>query len=72
MLDLLKAGIIGKLPKLIAVQTESCAPVFNAFHDEKVNIERVEPQATIAEGIAANAPRRGTQLLRCVRETGGT
>jgi len=72
LLDLLKAGIIGKLPKLIAVQTESCAPVFNAFHDGKVNIERVEPQATIAEGIAANAPRRGTQLLRCVRETGGT
>jgi threonine synthase len=72
LIDLLKAGIIGKLPKLIAVQTESCAPVFNAFHDGKVDVERVEPQATIAEGIAGNAPRRGKQLLRCVRETGGT
>ena len=70
--DLMKAGVIDKLPKLIAVQTESCAPVYNAFQEGKVDIESVEPQVTIAEGIAANAPRRGKQLLECVRETGGT
>lgn len=70
--DLMKAGVIDKLPKLIAVQTESCAPVYNAFQEGKADVESVEPQVTIAEGIAANAPRRGKQLLECVRETGGT
>lgn len=69
--DLLKAGIISKMPKLIAIQSENCAPLAQAFftHQKEYSIGETTP--TLAEGIAIAKPVRGNQLLQIVKESLG-
>jgi threonine synthase len=69
--DLLKAGIIAKMPKFVAVQATNCAPLYHAFQQEKSSPVSIEPCPTLAEGIAIASPLRGAQMLRCVRESEG-
>lgn len=69
--DLLQAGIISKMPKLIAVQSENCAPLYHAFNKNENDISDIETQPTIAEGIAIAKPVRAKQMLQMVRETNG-
>ncbi|UKJ09038.1 threonine synthase [Solitalea lacus] len=70
--DLLKAGIINRLPKIIAVQASNCSPLFQAFQESHGQYKEVSTQPTLAEGISIAAPVRGNQLLRMVKETNGT
>lgn len=70
--DLLKAGIIDKMPKLIAVQAENCAPLAAAFHANRLTHHEIISSPTLAEGIAIAKPVRGEQILRHVRESKGT
>jgi threonine synthase len=70
--ELIFAGIIKKMPKMIAVQTANCAPLYKSYINklkEPSNIESVVN--TLAEGIAIAKPVRGTQILTAVRETNG-
>jgi threonine synthase len=69
--DLLKAGIISKMPKLIAVQSEHCAPLAKAFFAGQKTYSAIETSQTIAEGIAIAKPARGNQLLSIVQESKG-
>ena len=71
-MDLMKAGIIDKLPKLIAVQSERCSPLAQAFEHNVSSYSEVSTQPTLAEGIAIAKPIRGNQLLQYVRESKGT
>ncbi len=72
--DVLAAGLIGRLPRLIGIQARACAPLYRAFHGLG---ERGDGQAragageTVAEGIAVASPVRGEQVLEAVRSTGG-
>jgi threonine synthase len=68
LMDLLKAGIISKLPKIIAVQAANCAPLATVFRGESEC--RLTP--TLAEGIAIAQPIRGEQILECVLNSNGT
>ncbi|MCP3028518.1 threonine synthase [Halobacillus sp. A5] len=69
--NLKSAGVTDKLPEIIAVQSEGCAPIADAFHsNEKVSL--VETSHTQAEGIAIADPQRGDQIIEAVRETKGT
>jgi len=70
--ELHASGLIDRLPRLIAVQASACAPVYQAFLAGDSLVSPVRPGATIAEGIAIAAPVRGSQILQCVRETGGS
>ncbi len=70
--DLYKAGIISKLPKLIAVQSAHCAPLYHAFHQGLEHIKPVETLPTLAEGIAIAQPVRAQQMLQAVKQTHGT
>jgi len=69
---LMRAGLIPKLPQLVAVQSASFDAVAHAVASK---CEEVEPrgtgQATIAEGIACNRPIRWRQLLHAIRASGG-
>jgi len=70
--ELKKVGIINKMPKMIAVQSANCAPLYKSYINklkEPSNIESVVN--TLAEGIAIAKPVRGTQILTAVRETNG-
>ena len=69
--DLLKLGLIKKMPKIIAVQSANCAPIYRAFIRGKDTVEEVRGTPTLAEGIAIAAPMRGRQILQAIRETGG-
>lgn len=69
--ELLKADIIKKLPKFIAVQVEACAPLYLAFKKDLKVIPSVESKATPADGIAIAQPIRGKQILEAVRATEG-
>lgn len=65
------ANLISKLPRMIAAQSALVAPLARAYERGENAPARVEPQNTIAEGIANSKPVHGRELLRIVRETNG-
>ena len=69
--QLQQAGEIHRLPRLLAVQAEGCAPLASAFARGQADPLPVCPTSTIAEGIAVARPVRGRQILEAVRITGG-
>ncbi len=69
--ELFDLGLIEKMPKIIAVQSQHCAPIYKAFKDGKHSVDEVTNTGTLAEGIAIAKPMRGNQILEAVRATEG-
>lgn len=69
--ELLNAKIINKIPRLIGIQAENCAPIAKAFNENRNNIPKIEKKVTIAEGISIEKPVRGEQILDAVRISKG-
>ncbi len=69
--ELLNAEIIDKVPKIIAVQSESCAPLYRAFQENLTGIPKIDKKETLAEGIAIAKPIRGKQIVEAVRKSNG-
>jgi threonine synthase len=69
--ELKEAGLVKRVPKLVAVQSVSCAPLYKAFKKGWGETHPIEKQETVAEGIAIAEPVRGRQILAALRETGG-
>ena len=69
--ELLNAEIINKIPKIIAVQSENCAPLYRAFKEKLEEIPKIDKKNTIAEGIAVAEPIRGKQIIEAVKKTDG-
>lgn len=69
--ELKAQGLIPQVPRIIAVQTSSCAPLAAAWAAGRPGIDEVRSTPTVAEGIAISAPPRAAQILAAVRETGG-
>jgi len=69
--ELLKAGIIPKLPQIIGIQSAHCAPLYKAFKEGLTPIPKIEKEDTLAEGIAIAEPIRGKQILAAVKKTAG-
>ncbi|MGB9666691.1 MAG: pyridoxal-phosphate dependent enzyme [Candidatus Cryosericum sp.] len=69
--ELLQAGVIQRMPRLVAVQASACAPLAAAFAEGQEEPALVSTSATAAEGIAIASPARGAQILAAVRATGG-
>jgi threonine synthase len=65
------AGVIERLPALIAVQSERCAPLAEAWAQGLDAPVEVEAEETVAEGIAIPRPARGAEILAAVRESAG-
>ncbi|MGE5560277.1 MAG: pyridoxal-phosphate dependent enzyme [Chloroflexota bacterium] len=70
--DLLAAGEIDALPRILAFQSEACAPLAAAHREQVVQPLPVEPGDTLAEGIRVAAPARGKEILAAVAATGGS
>jgi threonine synthase len=67
------AGLISRLPRLVAVQPSVLAPVCRAFHAGLGTVRTLEPSGhSVAEGLAIVDPVRGDRVLQAVRETDGT
>ena len=71
--ELANAGIISKIPKLIAVQAQNCNPLVGMFNGE-INIEHNSAihNNSIAEGISITNPLRGNQIVDAIKKTKGT
>jgi threonine synthase len=61
----------GELPRIHAAQAAGCAPVVNAILEGQEFPDPVKPN-TIAKSIAIGNPADGYQVVRTVKETGGT
>ena len=67
------AGLVDRLPKLVAVQAQTLAPLCLAYEAALETVPAVEVGApSVAEGLAITQPVRGRRLLEALRETGGT
>jgi threonine synthase len=69
--ELLDAGLIERLPRIVAVQAAPCAPLAQAFEQGLDAPVAIVPEPTVAEGIAIARPARGEQVLAAIRATGG-
>ena len=69
--DLHALGWIARLPRIIGVQAEGSAAIFNAFHANSEIITAVQAN-TIADSISVDFPRDGVRAVRAATETGGT
>lgn len=64
--ELLAAGYVQRLPRILAVQSVACAPIYQAWCSNESKIRGVTPTQTCAEGIALPDPPRGTQVLQAL------
>ena len=69
--ELKEAGMVKRIPRLVAVQSASCAPLYQAFKRGWNEARPIEKRETMAEGIAIAEPIRGRQILEAIRETDG-
>ena len=69
--ELLEAGMIREIPRIIGVQSAHCAPLAKAFAEGLKEIPKIQPQETVAEGIAIAEPVRGKQIVEAVRKSTG-
>lgn len=65
--ELMRAGQIARLPRLVAAQPLNCSPVAAVF--EGAAGREVRP--TVAEGAAIKAPLRLNEMIAALRESGG-
>ncbi|MBI9009370.1 MAG: threonine synthase [Tenericutes bacterium] len=68
--DLLQVGLIKKIPKILGVQSEGCAPFVEAFRNNEELKEAEEN--TIADSIAVGIPRNPIKAMNAVKNSKGT
>lgn len=69
--ELALVGITDRMPHIIGVQVENCAPVVDAWENELSEIIPVKDPQTVATAIACGDPIDGIAALRAIRESGG-
>ena len=60
------------LPRMVAVQSENCAPVVRAFENNLTRVEPVQSQGTIADGLDVPGAIMGHGILQTLRFSHGT
>ncbi len=68
--DLLALGWIEHMPRLMGVQAEGSAALYEAWRRDTDEVTPITPH-TIADSISVGLPRDRLKALRAVRETGG-
>jgi threonine synthase len=64
--------IKNKLPKMIAVQSSSCAPIQQAFNDPIHWKDQFIPEVSIANGLAVPYPFGMDLMLQVIKESNGS
>ncbi len=70
-MEMLQGAAISKIPKLIAVQSENCAPLKYLHADKNFDLQSFTALDTLAEGIAIPNPIRAKQMLEAVQYSKG-
>lgn len=68
--DLVRAGVIERVPRLICVQASGSAAIASALREHR-DLVAVPGAQTVADSICVDAPRAGLLALREVRAAGG-
>jgi threonine synthase len=66
--ELLRAGMISRLPKLFAAQPAQCGPIARSM----LGLAPAPAGPTIAEGTAIAAPIRSREVIAALRRSGGS
>ena len=69
--EFFELGLIDRLPRIIGVQAEGCAPIVAAFQQGAQAITAVEKPFTVCTALAAGDPIDGQKALAALRESGG-
>lgn len=69
---LFKAGSISRLPSLVGVQAAVCAPLYEAFQREGLEIVPGPEGKTVAAGVAIADPFHGREVLTAVTRSAGS
>ncbi|TMD67958.1 MAG: pyridoxal-phosphate dependent enzyme, partial [Chloroflexi bacterium] len=67
--DLYRLGMIDRLPRLIAVQSEGSPAIVRALEGD--GVVRPYPANTVADGISVGMPRNGAMAVRHIRQSSG-
>jgi threonine synthase len=70
-LELLNAGLIPAIPRLAAVQSAGCDPIYRAWEAGCADVAERPKKPTAAEGISVAKPVRGKAILQAIRESEG-
>ena len=70
-LDLRAAGLIDRVPRLLAVQPEGSDAIARAWTAEADDAEPVPGAHSVADSLTVEAPRNARLCLRRIRESGG-
>ena len=65
------AGLIERMPMMVAVQALACAPLWSLFAYGGAGLSLVTEGETLAEGVRVRQPVRGDAVLQMIRETQG-
>lgn len=69
---LLDAGAIDKVPQLVAVQANACAPIWRMYTAASDTPEKISEGETVAEGIRIQSPLRAKGILEEIRSSSGS
>lgn len=69
--DLLKAGLIPRMPRIAAVQAAACAPVVQAWQQRLHDVPAVDKRESAAEGIVIARPVKGRSILEALYNSEG-
>lgn len=67
--DLVQLGWLDRMPRLLGVQAEGCAPIYTALKAGRPLVPTAEN--TLADSIAVGSPRNPDKAMRAIRESHG-
>jgi len=69
--DLVRAGLLSRMPRLIAVQPDGANAIVRAWQEGADAIEPLPSAMSVADSLTVEAPRNAILCLRRIRESGG-
>jgi threonine synthase len=70
--DLVAAGLLDRVPRLVAVQPEGSAAIARAWEAGRDDADPFPGAHSVADSLTVEAPRNARLCLRRLRETGGS
>ncbi|MDI6698147.1 MAG: threonine synthase [Candidatus Saccharicenans sp.] len=70
-LEMNRAGFIQKMPVMVGVQAAACAPIAQAFTDQRERVDKIQPSETIAHSISNADPPAGNLVLKLAGANNG-
>ena len=69
--DLVRAGLLERPPRLIAVQPEGSAAIVHALREDADSVTPVTGASSVADSLTVECPRTAILALERIRESGG-